>query len=380
MKTAQGGARIPANLTRTGVLLYPQADGTVRREYRPPSEVFDAASMRTLETSAVTIGHPKMVTPSDYKALNTGVIIGPRRDGRFLAADIAVNDADALARVDSGDLVELSCGYTCELELQPGTTPDGEKYDAVQRAIIYNHVALLPKNAGRAGSDVRLRLDSSGIDVAHIDVADEADSRPRDMADDADKQNKGTKDLEARLDALTTDFAKANQRIDALQKQVDTVTAQRDELKEKLDAAEKKGSPEAIETAVRERLVVLDGARLLHGKDVEPKGSDREIMVAAIKARDERFDAAGRSDDYVRARFDAKVDDVRKGLGGLANVNRASAGGGAGEHTDALEQRIDEKNDPLGAVQAHNDAWQRDAWARPNRNSIHRGSFAAGGL
>lgn len=165
----QGGARIPARLSRIGVQNYTQADGKVIREYRPPEEVFDAKSLKSFETATVTVGHPDMVRPETWKDHAIGFPLTPHvEDGRFVGADIVLQDAEAIRRAslpatDPDALVELSCGYDCNLEMKPGVSPDGEKYDAIQRDIVVNHIGLGPKDWGRAGSAVKLKLDGGAV-------------------------------------------------------------------------------------------------------------------------------------------------------------------------------------------------------------------------
>ncbi len=54
---------------------------------------------------------------------------------------------------------------------EPGTHR-GERYDAVQTSIRYNHVALGPKDWGRAGSEASLRLDDNSAEaVEHFDTS-----------------------------------------------------------------------------------------------------------------------------------------------------------------------------------------------------------------
>jgi hypothetical protein len=170
---AGGGARIPARPTRSGVFPYKRADGTVRRELRPEAEVFDAASLASLQDAPVLEGHPAMVRPTNWRELNRGHVSGvPHKDsdGIHVASQLAVFDPTVLGRVDSGELCELSCGYTCDCDETPGVTPDGEKYDAVQRNIRYNHVGIGPKGWGRGGASVSLRLDGGETtDTAWLD-------------------------------------------------------------------------------------------------------------------------------------------------------------------------------------------------------------------
>ena len=161
-RTPQGGLRVPAFLTRAGVFEYRNANGSVRREYRPPTEVFDAQSLCSLEDAPVTDGHQGAVRPDSFQSLAKGHVRSIKQDGQFVAGVVLVQDAALVAAVERGERREVSCGYECRLDMTPGTTPDGEAFDAIQRNIKYNHCAMLPVGAGRAGREVALRLDSAG--------------------------------------------------------------------------------------------------------------------------------------------------------------------------------------------------------------------------
>lgn len=324
-RTPQGHAKIPARLSRTGVQSYPQADGSVRREYRPPEEVFAPKSIATFDTATVTVGHPATVDPSNWKEHAVGDIRNARRDQKYVGADLIIRDKSTLDRIDAGELQELSCGYDCMLEMTPGTSPDGEKYDAIQRDITINHVGIGPANWGRAGSEVRLRLDGGG--VAYVDAETEV-PRPRGMTEEEIKA------LQAKAAKLEAEAKEAKARADAAEAKLATnadqarvkLEAERDEAIARAKKAEDQASSERIDAMVRERTAILDGARLLHGKaDVTPGKTDRETMVAAIVARDPEFKADGRSDDYIRARFDTKVEDAKKAGTSLASLNRGSS-------------------------------------------------------
>ena len=105
-RTPQGGIVIPAAVSRTGVLDYVLADGSVRREYRPPDEVFSADSLKTLRAVAVTNRHPDQpVTAQNFKELSIGHVDGPARTTeQFVEADLAIDDAPLVRDVERGDL------------------------------------------------------------------------------------------------------------------------------------------------------------------------------------------------------------------------------------------------------------------------------------
>jgi hypothetical protein len=158
-RTAQGYPRLDARLTRVGVLDYP---GLGRKELRHPDEVFAPESLASAQAGLpVTVGHPAaLVTLSNSRDLKVGTTVrDAAAEGRFVSAPIQIEDAQACARIDAGDLVELSTGYTCDYDPTPGVW-EGQAYDGIQRNIRYNHVALLPAGGGRAGSEVSLRLDA----------------------------------------------------------------------------------------------------------------------------------------------------------------------------------------------------------------------------
>lgn len=171
-RTPSGGVILPARLTRVGVFPYRTPSGGVIREYRPPSEVFAPESVAGLNGATVTVDHPPdMVTPDTWDEVSVGHIVErsvtPDETQKFLESRVALESATCIRRVDSGELVEISCGYSCDIDETPGVTDTGEQYDRVQRNIRYNHVALGPRGWGRAGPEVCLRLDSFGDMVHH---------------------------------------------------------------------------------------------------------------------------------------------------------------------------------------------------------------------
>lgn len=160
-----GALRVPARLTRTGVFTYRNPDGTPRREYRPPEAVFAPASLEALRGATVTDLHPKhsrgvdRVDAENWRDLAIGHVGDDvRQAGEYVEASIVIADARAIQRIEARERTEVSVGYQVDLERTPGTTPSGEAYDAIQRNIRPNHVAIVPR--GRAGRDVSLRLDA----------------------------------------------------------------------------------------------------------------------------------------------------------------------------------------------------------------------------
>src|SRR5699024_6017608 len=122
----------------------------VVRIYRPEEEVFSAASMGSYSYHPMTDDHPdEMVDADNWREYAVGFVGGDvARDGDYIRVPLAVMDAKTRDKVRDGKR-ELSMGYTADMDWTPGETESGEHYDAVQRNIRINHVALVDK--GRAG-------------------------------------------------------------------------------------------------------------------------------------------------------------------------------------------------------------------------------------
>lgn len=172
-----GRVRVQAHLTRAGIFEYRNPDGTVRRELRPAEEVFRPESMRSFAVVPFTDDHPPdMLTAanaSQYAKGSTGDTIV--RDDDHIRCMIGVFDEATIRKMDAGKL-ELSGGYTCDVDETPGTHPLWGAYDAVQRNIVGNHVALVDK--GRAGT-ATVRMDSAFMVQAKTDADWDEGAHPR---------------------------------------------------------------------------------------------------------------------------------------------------------------------------------------------------------
>nr|WP_237181088.1 DUF2213 domain-containing protein [Roseomonas haemaphysalidis] len=155
-RTAEGWIRDEPILTRAGIFEYRMPDGRMRKEFRPAAEVFKATSMAGLKGIPVTNGHPALVTSKSPAGIIGTVLSAGRQDGNNLRAELVIHDPDRI-----GSNRDISLGYRVQLVNEPGTY-EGERYDAVQTAITYNHCAIVPK--GRAGNS-RLTFDGAGVMV-----------------------------------------------------------------------------------------------------------------------------------------------------------------------------------------------------------------------
>lgn len=143
-------------LTSVGIFDYTNDDGSLRRELRLPEEVFNPESLKTYKGKPVIITHDAgLITKDNVEQEGIGTILSEGyRDGNDVRAELIIHDTDAMKQAG---LKELSLGYNLELDETPGIW-NGQHYDAIQRNISINHVALVLK--ARAGDQARLNIDS----------------------------------------------------------------------------------------------------------------------------------------------------------------------------------------------------------------------------
>ena len=166
--TREGFLNFEGYATRAGVFHYPDGNGGSRRDLRPFDEVMSKASLASYDGKAVTLGHScRLVDPCNYQRHAIGSIKGagqPTEDG-FVKIRGTIASADAVKAVRDG-MYQLSCGYICTKVKKPGKHEQYGPYDAIQKNIYINHVALVEK--GRAGPSVGIRLDEENVKVKPI--------------------------------------------------------------------------------------------------------------------------------------------------------------------------------------------------------------------
>ena len=333
-KTAEGFIRDTPVVGRTGILLYRNADGTERREYRPPEEAFKADSLASLMGKPITIGHKAFVTAGNAAQVAPvgSVLSAGRQDGNNIVADIVIYNLDTKAR-------ELSCGYTLDLDETPGTTPEGEHYDAIQRNIVYNHLAIC--NRGRAGV-ARLNMDGSQV------IDEENPKEDKKMAEmtkvrlDSGIEYDCAPEVKVAIEKMRKDSAEAKKEVDKLQAKFDALDAELKKEKEgrKADAEKAKANfDEAIKARV-ELLKVAEAHKVVNADSM----TDTEIKTAVIKAvRGDAINLDGKSADYIEAAYDMAKADVKQHEDGMAEQRKATQ-----THDDGV-QNNDAADDPEAA-------------------------------
>ena len=328
-----GNLRVDALITRTGVFNYSLPNGTIRKEYRPPEEVFKEDSLASFSLVTVTDDHPPVMVTADnavkYSVGTTGE--NPTRtDDDFVMLPMVIIHKPTIKKMDQGK-VQVSCGYECDLDETPGVTPDGIRYDAIQRNIVANHVAIVEQ--GRMGPKARVRMDGVGQMVTDEELTQAIPDTDRgkeinkmELTEAVEKAVKAT----ARADAADAKALEITKQLEALQ-------GERDALKSALEKTEKArmDAEASVIGKVRARVVLEHKAAFL--KTDLSAMSDREIKVAAIKHFDSVELGSDKSDDYVDARFDMSLER------NAAAVESLSAVRGAVTQVKADEEDIETK-------------------------------------
>lgn len=317
--TKDGYLVAEAKVARTGIQLYSAGElglvdadpSKIIRVYRPPEEVFAKDAMASYAHRPVTVDHPtEMVDAQNWRQLakgQTGEDV--LRDGEYVKVPLVLMDAAAIDEFNHGKR-ELSMGYTMELELQDGVTEAGERYDAIQRNLRMNHLALVSR--ARGGSTLRLgdrKTEDTSMELKTITV---------------DGLSVETTDAGAQaISKLTTELADAQKALDTQQSAHEEALATKDRELASKDAEidDLKGkllSDEDLDQRVKARADLIATAKSVADKDYTGL-SDVEIRKAAVVAVLGRDAIEGRSNDYVQARFDilaedASQDGVRKVL------------------------------------------------------------------
>lgn len=389
VKTDAGFLRIPIRGTRVGIFEYVQPDGSIRRELRPPEEVFAKDSLATLAGVPLTIAHPKdLVDVKNIKRLSVGMTgdIIEKSEERFVDFMGTVTDARAVSMLerkrDEGKGQEVSCGYVAEMDFTPGIW-NGQPYDAVQRNIRYNHVAFVDR--GRAGPEARVKLDEQDnayyhvnnrqgdesmekitLDGKEFEVTPEiAEAFKADGMSKADKMKKMEADMKMKEDELKKmkdEYADMKKDMEGMKKEKDGMEGKKDALeaeivKLKEASKENKMDASALDALVQERAGIVAVAEKVIGEEFKKDGKENnEIKKEVISAISPDLKLDEKSEDYVNARFDAIAEQEELFVDHLKN---ALENKNDGEDKNNKETKVDANESRSKMMAESRDAWKQ---------------------
>ncbi len=315
-----------AKAARTGIQDYlgsevGKPEMPVARVYRPADEVFSSESLASFSHAPITMDHPsEMVTPDNWNTYAVGeVSTAAEIDRKWVSLPLIVKAKGAIDAINGGKN-QLSAGYACELDWTPGIDESGQAYDAVQRNIRINHLAIV--DSARAGSDARI-----GDSEKHVWGANPIQPGGSPAIHQADKGVTmsllnvvlGDKAVQvAATDAPAVEAFKADAAknlADAQAGHEKVIAAKDAEIAKKdaeIDALKAKVlEGPALDAAVAARGDLIDKARRI-APDVKTDGlSDADIRKAVVTAK--LGDAVkDKADAYIDARFDILAEDAEQ--------------------------------------------------------------------
>ncbi len=321
-RTPQGFLRVNARLTKTGVFNYQS-----QREYRSDEEVFRADSLESIKGAPVTDLHPSeksadsFLTPTNAKNHIIGITEGVERDGPYLKGSLIIFHEDVIKAIESGERKEISLGYKCQLDPTPGTW-NGEPYDAVQKNIVVNHVAIGPKGWGRAGADCSIRTDSQTPTQGNLKMTEVIRLDGVDIALTPDV-------IGALLSERKRQYEELRGRFDAIGLELEKEKAARAALED----------PQAIETKVQNRLKLVEKCRRILGDETSIEGkTDEELKLLVIKKFHPDIDLSGKDQSYIDGMFEALLVTSAERNDSLAVTRQAIY-----HHTDSKANQAYEK-------------------------------------
>lgn len=340
-KTANGFLKVDAFLTRTGILNYTLRDGSVLREYRDASEVFHPDALETASLAPVTNEHPQdFVSPDNVRDIACGSAGEAKRDGDRVRAPLLITDPTLIRQMEDGTRRQISMGYTCDVEMTPGEW-NGQKYDAVQRNIRMNHIAVV--SAGRAGAECAARMDSA---------AWTPDDGVEPTQDETRKDEKMAL-IKKRIDGIEFEISEeAAQAVAKLEGRADALAAQ----VKKLDA-EAKSIVASIPGLVTARVALENTAAGIIGEEFKADGkTDNDIKLEVIA--------------HVGVEIPKNRQDDAGFVDGAFEVSVSMAGATSGEETrvamnDALNAPPNKHQSRIDTAIANAKKADSERWKKP---------------
>lgn len=317
-ETAEGFLIADAFAVRTGIQVYAgyevgMPDVPMVNVYRSEQEVFHKDTLTSFAHIPVTNDHPtEYVTVENWKQYAVGETSNDvLRDGHKMRIPLIVKDKAAIADIKGGKR-ELSAGYSCELEFIDGYAPDGTPYQAIQKHIRANHLAIVKH--GRAGPDFKIGDQANRWGASPItDYNHEENINMKKIILDGISIETTEQGAEA-INKLQNQIKDQLVKLESVANDSKAVAAVKDEeigkLKAGLADATKKVEALDIDALVASRLALVTDAQKIV-KDLKINGlSDADIRRQAVSAKYGEAIVKDASDAEIAGMFKAATADA----------------------------------------------------------------------
>lgn len=203
-------------------------------ELASPETIASFRLMPLVDEHAMLGSEDQGLTPAEQKGVQGVIGETVYFDPPYLRANLKIFSEAAKRMVATGEKIELSPGYRCRYEFTPGEF-DGQQYDAVQRSLIGNHLALVTE--GRTGPDVAV-LDRALYALDYNSLKEAV------MADENKQAVDGLEDLKKAIGALSDD-----ERAELMKAFTADEVSEDEEMVEEVVEVETESNSESVEAA-----------------------------------------------------------------------------------------------------------------------------------
>ena len=351
--TDEGYLKGNAIVTRTGIFKYQNFDGSTRYELRHADDIWKLDSINSMMMLPITNNHPsqKMVSPENVKSLQIGFTgENIKKQGDNISTSILITDKDGIKAVENGRR-QLSLGYLVDLVDESGTY-NGEKYDARQTNIRYNHLAIVDK--ARAGDQAIINLDtfdaieilkeSKNMSKRKVKIDDDEVFMNESEADFIDKLQMDLKNLQEERNRVEGELEIVREKLEKAEAERDALITPVSEMPDMMDmenmpAIVKMDSKKFIQV-VNERATLItvahDSLSDEFLKKID-KLSNFEIKKEIVKVNKKSVDVTGKSKTYIDCMYDLITCEKSDKKVKLDNVSRSA--------------KIDSSTDPILSAQ-----------------------------
>jgi len=292
-----------------------------------------------------------MINSANVQALAVGYVHDDLSvSGSTVSGHLTIQEHNAISKVESKELIELSPGYLCTIDETPGVF-EGSPYHRRQRNILYNHTALLEKGGGREGPDIAVRMDSDAWSDMNFEERDKMEKIVI-RIDGVDYEIQVTPGLGATVKSAFSNAEQSRLDAKAALAKVEGEAAAIAEAKKKLEAEFALATdPAQIQARVDERAAVIEKAtRLFPGLVAGGKTID-EIKIAALKgagSTEARLDSA--NSDFIDGMFTAAEPPAGKFPFSLQKETR----------TDAVDAPVNADAARAEMILRNRNAWRKE--------------------
>ncbi len=194
---------------------------------RPEEELTKPETLKSLELIPLINDHTMIGTEPGMKPAEDVGVEGTtgtnvKTNGRLITNDLKCYTENIKDLISNGKK-DLSMGYRCRYELSSGEF-EGQHYDAIQRDVIFNHIALVDE--GRMGSDVRV-MDGFTFDSI-TDLTKNKENKMADEEKQTQAQDVNKRELIREVMAIA---AKPNEDFEGGEEEkIDTITKKLEEM------------------------------------------------------------------------------------------------------------------------------------------------------